>query len=169
MHALKQATTTYKFFPKPVELRQLAGERTPEDRAARAWEFVVRAVALVGVYKSPDFSDPLTNATIATLGGWVYLCDLKPEEFSKWFRKDFLATYQRKMRSGLAANEGGHLCGLHAVGNEHAGYDVSKDPMIGGPVPVAMDLPQLPGVVKPDAAQIGNNRIKIPLLELKKP
>lgn len=165
--AMKRATTSCTFFPKPVEIRQLAGERSPEDRAARAWEFVLRAVATVGVYKSPDFSDPLTNATIATLGGWVYMCDLEGEKFSKWFRMDFLKTYQRKMQFGLAKDEGGHLCGLHAVGNAHAGYNASKDPRIGGPVPVAMDLPALPGVIKPDPVKIGGKAQ--PMLTLKKP
>lgn len=164
--AMKRATTSCTFFPKPVELRQMAGERSPEDRAARAWEYVVRAVALVGVYGSPDFSDPLTNATIATLGGWVQMCDLPGEKFSVWFRKDFIKTYQRKMMFGLAENEGGHLCGIHAVQNAHAGYDVAGKPMIGGAVPVPMDLPALPGVVKPDPVKIGGKAQ--PLLVLKK-
>ena len=165
--AMKAATTQCTFFPKPVELRQLAGERTPEDRASRAWEYVVGAVAKIGVYKSPDFGDPLTNATIATLGGWVYICDLPSEEFSKWLRKDFIKTYQGKMRTGLAENEGGHLCGLHAVGNEHAGFDVAGNPMIGGAVPVLMDLPQLAHVGKPLPKELTKGD-GTPLLTLKK-
>lgn len=169
MHAMKQATTTCKFFPKPVELRQLAGERTPEERAARAFEYVQTAIRSVGIYSSPDFDDPITNATIYTLGGWVRICELDREEREKWYRKDFVATYVGKMRTGLAPDEGGWLLGICAQENGRDGYDISKDQRIGGPCPVKMDLPQLSGIVKPDAARIENNRNRKPLLELKKP
>lgn len=169
MYAMKQATTTLKFFPKPVELRQLAGERTPEERAARAFEYVQTAIRSVGIYSSPDFDDPTTNATLYTLGGWVRLCELDREERDKWYRKDFIATYTSKMRTGLAPDEGGYLLGICAQENGRDGYDFSENKIIGGPRSVQTDLPQLPGVVKPDVAKIATNADGKPLLEFKRP
>jgi hypothetical protein len=101
--AVVAAGSSCKFMPSPAELRELAGcgGIRPEDRAALAWEAFSRAVVELGTYKSPDFDDPIINATCRMLGGWERCCGLPVEEFDKWLRHDFLKTYAGLMRSGV--------------------------------------------------------------------
>ena len=75
--AVQQVGAESKWFPAVSELRGAA--RDIQNRAlgiptaAEAWGEVLRQVALVGYYGSPEFDDEGTAATVQALG-WRYLC-----------------------------------------------------------------------------------------------
>lgn len=111
-HAVRKAMRTCKFFPAPIELRELAGELSGSNRAIVAWEEFERAVVRHGGYRSVRFTDPILTATIRNLGGWQRCCEMDPEEFDKWLRKDFLAAYQALEASGVGQEAALHLPGI---------------------------------------------------------
>lgn len=91
-----------KFMPTPAELRELAGTGggSFEAMAERAWQQFTEAVRCLGPDKSVNFQDGVINAVIRHHGGWQRVCDLPRDEFDKWLRKDFIATYVRLCRDG---------------------------------------------------------------------
>lgn len=105
--AVRRALKESRFMPTPAELRELAGELTGADRAAIAWECVLRHVSL-GPYKHVSFvDDRIINATIRNLGGWpTFLSRFSGTEEEKWLRKDFLDTYRSLYRAGVT----GEMC-----------------------------------------------------------
>ncbi len=99
--AVFQAMRSCRFFPSPAELREMAGEITPEQRALRAWDVLLWTNNLHQA-SGVDFCDDLVlNATVRNLGGWVHFGRLKPAERNKWYRKDFMQTYQAMMKYRL--------------------------------------------------------------------
>lgn len=91
--AARQALSSCRFMPTPAELRELAGDATPKDRAQLAWETVRRHIGRLGGYVSPDFEDRAINAAIRGLGGWVQLTGKPTEELDSYTRHAFLAAY----------------------------------------------------------------------------
>jgi len=101
--------------PRPVELRRLAGEKTPEAASMAAWGDVLRAIPL-GPYKHVDFSDKLINATIRNLGGWpTFIGRLTDEESEKWLRLEFVKCYGTFSSSGVNGEACLPLVGLSQV------------------------------------------------------
>lgn len=120
--AIVRAVAAEKWMPTPAELRELAGHANVADRAVHAFAALDRAVGSVGSYGSPDFDDPLINATVRMLGGWERACGLPAEEFDKWFRKDFLTTYETLARTGVNGDADRPLVGIHERTNRGLGY-----------------------------------------------
>lgn len=113
--AVATAIRSSKAFPRPVELRQFAGEQTNEQRAIAAWGDVLRAVPR-GPYKHIDFQDPLINATVRNLGGWpTFIGRFEDEESEKWVRLEFLKAYQSFASSGVNGEACLPLTGINQV------------------------------------------------------
>ncbi|MFM7007823.1 MAG: DUF6475 domain-containing protein [Betaproteobacteria bacterium] len=75
-------------------IRELSGvQATGETQAIAAWDDVVREINRVGAYQTPRFRDVRTTAVIQHLGGWIRVCDTKPDELHKWTRQHFLRTF----------------------------------------------------------------------------
>lgn len=92
--ALRQARRTCKFFPKPVELRELI-EGTAEDAAEQAWGAVLREIRRVGWVGTPNLEPRVLRAVNELWGGWQRLCETLPGEGPElvgWI-KQFKATY----------------------------------------------------------------------------
>ena len=122
--AVMEAIKSRKFFPTVSELREMAGVVTPDARAVKAWLVAKTAVPVWGSYRSVDFDDPLVNATVRALGGWVEFCGTPAgEKTDTWLRKNFEATYKALMSSGVAADDVRPLRGLCAVQNGASGHD----------------------------------------------
>jgi hypothetical protein len=104
-----------KFMPVPSELRELAGASGSsfESMAEKAFVKLTSAVRRLGPDASVNFADGAINAVLRLHGGWIRVCELPREEFDKWFRKEFLATYVRVCRDGasddLRRYHGGNL------------------------------------------------------------
>lgn len=134
--AAARAAETCKFMPRPVEIRELAGESRTEDRALLAWQVFEAAVESVGVYRSPNFDDPLINATVRSLGGWQLICEQPVTEFDKWTRQNFIKTYTAFARTGISQEAGEPLVGFFERQNAILGYKRPEDQ-----VQVATGLP----------------------------
>lgn len=108
--AVAAAVATLRFFPKIVELRELA-EGTAEDRALSAWNLLELARAEVGYWPSIYIADKLVaQALVETFGGWLSYCEqmhmvfsdetgrliagLSPE-MQRAKQKEFIAHYRR--------------------------------------------------------------------------
>lgn len=157
-----QAATTCNRFPPPVELRELAGDARPEDRAALAWEVVLRAISEVGGYRSPDFDDPLINATIRSIGGWVPLCDQTIEQQDRFTRGLFLKTYAGLARTGISDELGGKLAGIFERENATHGF------LVDSTAPVSTGLPWA-GKPTKKLGNDGARQTDRPRLELRRP
>lgn len=147
MEALKRC----KFMPTVAEIRELAGGMKHAERAELAWMAVNKVQK--NPYRHMDFDDPITNATIRAMGGWVSFIErFVNQESEKWARKEFLETYQRFM----AADVNGEVC---------------------RPLPGLSDPPQLmrvktglPKLVNAPIVQaLPANKTSVPRVEFKKP
>lgn len=109
-----------KFMPVAAELRELAGDSRADDRALLAWAAFECAVTTHGACASVTFDDPLINAACRMNGGWERCCELPPEQFDVWLRKDFLKAYETLCRTGaepaLCLPLGGYCDRLNAAG-----------------------------------------------------
>jgi len=139
--AASRALRQCRFLPSVAELRELAGEAKPEDRALLAWEAFERAVETHGGYASVAFDDPAITATCRSLGGWERCCSTPTEEFDKWLRKDFLTTYAAICRTGVSEDAARPLIGIHDRQNAASGYREH----LSTPTLVRTRLPALPG------------------------
>jgi len=88
--------------PTAHKLREFACGVSDESRALLAWNAVLGAQ--LNPYRDMDFDDPLINATIRTLGGWVKFVDRMGGEDETWVRKEFLQAYRTFLASGVSAD-----------------------------------------------------------------
>lgn len=65
--------------PKPSDVIGMI-EGTHADQALLEWHRVAAAVPRVGRYGSPEFGDPVTHASINSMGGWSRLCSMTVDE-----------------------------------------------------------------------------------------
>jgi len=135
--AVQRAIREAKFMPSVAELREMAGVMLPADRVVAAWGVFARAATQHGYYTSVSFDDPLINATVRNLGGWIRVSDLKSEEFDKWFRQQFEKVYLTLLRTGASAEAAAPLTGWHDQQNGLHGYT----DRIQQPLRIACDLP----------------------------
>ena len=91
--ACRLAFRSCRFFPKPVELRELiGGDGNP---AELAWGAVLKEIRRVGYMGTPRLDDRTLTAVEETWGGWRRLCETLPAEGPElvgWM-KQFKATY----------------------------------------------------------------------------
>jgi hypothetical protein len=120
--AATRAMRERKFMPVPAELRELAGELTPADRAVIAWDSAFKANREHGYYETVDFDDPAVNATVRSMGGWEAFAERLDAEDVAWLRKEFERVYQVYARRGVTAAEGAPLVGFHDRNNRLNGY-----------------------------------------------
>jgi hypothetical protein len=113
--AAQLAISSCRFFPKPIELRELV-ESSPDDRAQAAWALLEEARAKVGYWVSVWFDDDpaMAQALTDTFGGWLAFCDQMHMVFSEETgrqigglsaemqrakQKEFLANYRRAVKA----------------------------------------------------------------------
>lgn len=109
--ACGRALRELKFFPRPAELRALAGEHTAGERAIAAWMELKRATASVGHRASVTFEDVAINGAVRSMGGWERLCGANAEDLERFERPRFIAAYNAFARS-IPADFAAHLPGL---------------------------------------------------------
>lgn len=143
--AAQEMASTGDAFPPPARLREAAGDARPADRATLAFAALERAIGEVGYYKSPNFDDPLINATVRMLGGWERVCEMPGEEFDKWYRKEFERTYQTLSRTGVGDEAAAPLVGFHERTNLVGGHEVRSRETVATGLPWAGEqVKQLP-------------------------
>jgi len=112
LRASKLALQRCKFFPSPVELRELAGEASQDQLAVHAWQDVQRAIPH-GSWKHIDFQDVVINATVRAMGGWPqFVGRFSDAENEKWARIEFLKLYKSMVGTLLSPESSAPLAGL---------------------------------------------------------
>lgn len=112
-----------RFMPKPGEI---VGKMKARRDPLLAWQEVVHAMAFIGSYRSVTFQDQVTNAVVADMGGWPWLCVQDLDE--PWTQKEFERLYNCYQRDGICRAE--PLAGLHERENRTRGYlDEIKAPL----------------------------------------
>ena len=111
--AVRLAMRTCRFFPKPVELRELMTGRA-DERADLAWGELLREVRRVGYLGTPMFTDASMLPTIHTVfGGWRHLCETLPAggpELVGWIKQFKVGVrHGRSATATRAAARGGEL------------------------------------------------------------
>lgn len=91
--ACKRAIREMKFFPKPVELRELTSEANAvEQRAESAWLTLLKIMDHEPYNVTIIVRDPVLASTIRSLGGPVVIWN--EPDFAKFSRKRFGETYR---------------------------------------------------------------------------
>jgi len=168
--AVRRAMVECTFFPSARELRDMAGVMSLDARTLRAWEVFERAVVQHGYYASVNFDDPVLNATVRNLGGWIYVSEMGAEELDKWLRKDFERVYKTFCQQGVGNEQSAPLVGWHEKNNRHGGYPIPigmKANCGMMPVMIKTELPLLPHIKFHVPARIGKRQL--PQLQLKGP
>lgn len=141
--AAKRALRECKFMPSGAELRELAGQLRPEQRAAIAWSILRKASCDSG-YSTVVFDDPVLTATVRALGGWPEVCDYFCDEPEAWlegvFRRRFEDTYTSVFARGISDPQAAPLSGRHERHNRCHGF---LD-WVPKPKQIACGLPALP-------------------------
>ena len=113
----KKCLQEEEWMPKPGAIRRSAGALTPESRSVLAFETMSRAISEQGAYASVCFDDPLINATIRNMGGWLELCNSPADKFNGLIRRDFERIYKALLESGIREESGRYLPGMHERDN----------------------------------------------------
>ncbi|TWO17976.1 hypothetical protein YZ82_08185 [Campylobacter hyointestinalis] len=116
-------THKYNTLPLPATFVELLEPKT-EDLSIVAFDTLDKAVQRYGAYKSVSFEDKTINAVVEALGGWVDICNKDAEEW-KWFKKEFITTYESFKRLGRESS--GYLLGLSEQQNRFSGYETKED------------------------------------------
>lgn len=119
-----------QFLPKPADVvKMLAG--STKDAALIAWTKVDRAVRSVGPHQSVCFDDPLINAVISDMGGWIQLCKCDKEDEWPFRGNDFVARYRGYRMRSATPNYPAHLIGIAESANAHTGKRIAPPILIG--------------------------------------
>jgi len=91
--ALNTCIRTHKYntLPKPAEILSFI-EESREEKALRAWLYVLEAVKKAGYYGSVEFKDKIIHHCIDNLGGWMWFCSQEKEQMP-FVEKRFLDLY----------------------------------------------------------------------------
>lgn len=117
--AIHRALRECKYMPVPAEIRRLAGGISTQERAIMAWDVVRKNL---NPYESVNFDDPIVNATIRNMGGWLRLCSMETEEFNVWARKEFERIYCALTQAGISEEQGRYLVGVIEQSNGANGW-----------------------------------------------
>ena len=102
--AVRAALRSCRFFPKPVELRELIAG-TPDANADAAWGELRREIGRVGYLGVPKFTDERTALTVREVwGSWARLCETLPSEGPElvgWM-KQFKGAWQSQDRRDVS-------------------------------------------------------------------
>jgi len=85
--AIYRLMRTSKFFPKPVEIRELCGDSSDAEIQA-AWKELQQALDRFGSVDVVTFANPVLAATVKAMGGLVVLAQMPLKEFNSfgWHR-----------------------------------------------------------------------------------
>ena len=90
--ACVRAMQVCKFFPKPVELRDLAGHSL-DSKIQIAWGFLQDALRVYGQVDAVSFGDRVLAVTIRQMGGLRLIANMKPGELSSFGYHRFKEIY----------------------------------------------------------------------------
>lgn len=105
--AVVRAQRECQWMPSVAELRALAGDYTPEQRAALVWPQINRGLNISDSY---DCDDPIVLACIRAMGGVLEFSHRCREE-SQWAFKSFVSLYVLYSQTGINEQQSQRLIG----------------------------------------------------------
>lgn len=94
--AVLRETRVFNGLPKVAEIREgLDGK--PQDRAAIAYETLIKTIRRVGSWGSVIFEDGAIGHAVEAMGGWKQVCVIEDWNYR---RKDFESLYLANTRTG---------------------------------------------------------------------
>lgn len=112
-------THKYNTLPKPAELLEFL-EESKEDKALRAWLYVIEAMSKGDYYWSIEFKDKIIHHCVEDLGGWMALCDYNKNELP-FLEKRFLNLYRIYSKRELVKHP--RLIGFIEAKNRERGFE----------------------------------------------
>lgn len=105
--AMRLAMRACRWFPKPVELRELV-RGTATAQAEEAWGLVLREVRRVGWTGTPSLPPAVSQTVMRLWGSWRHLCESLPGEGPELlgWAKTFKANHE--IAAQRALTDGGH-------------------------------------------------------------
>lgn len=101
--AIKSSMLVSTFFPKPVEIRSLAG-RSLESQTQLAWGELNEAVYAYGTADQIAFTDPVLAATVRNMGGLAVIAGRTPSDLASYGYHQFKDIYAALSTSNVNAN-----------------------------------------------------------------
>ena len=98
--AMVQALNSFKFMPKPSEIRELI-QGSADDAAVDEWANILNQIQKIGSHGKPKLSQESARV-VDQLGGWSQLCKLTYRELD-FKAKKFEEIYSGKVKKGLVA------------------------------------------------------------------
>lgn len=126
-----------RFLPKPADVIKLIGG-SKKDAAMLGWSKVQQATLTVGAYQSVTFDDPIVNAVLADMGGWVELCRTQADAMP-FKGNEFIARYQGYRMKGQIESWPAKLLGITDMTNASKGY-ADGDPVLIGNQQLALTV-----------------------------
>lgn len=109
-----------KFLPKAGNIEKLLHGSTL-DRGMVAWSKVNQAAQRVGTYESVCFDDPICNAVVLEMGGWIQFGQFMEKDLP--FRaKEFVDRYRAVLTRGSLVAYPRECAGILARDNAARGY-----------------------------------------------
>lgn len=118
-----------QFLPKVADVVKLIQGSTL-DAAQLAWTKVLNAIASVGTYETVCFDDPIINAVLSDMGGWILLGQVDVEELP-FKAREFEQRYRGYKTRGGASAYPRSLPGIFDQGNGAQGYGLREPVLIG--------------------------------------
>lgn len=144
---LANASGKASYFPKPGDIVALI-DGNPDDRASQAWSEVLQALERIGTYESVRFRDPIINACISELGGWVRLGELDKKAI-EFLGNEFRKLYRQFYQTGKVPRVD-YLPGRTETENHARGLTEFIPP----PVEVGSDLPASAKIALVDRCEV---------------
>jgi hypothetical protein len=137
--SIEMAIRTEDFMPSVARLRKIAGvDVSSKTRAIMAFDALGKAIQFEGSYRSIVFDDPILNATVNSLGGWVAVCETPEAQWDSFFRHRFIETYSANFEARRGTMHA--QLGIADRQNGGNGFEMRQ------PTLIATDLPKIPGL-----------------------
>lgn len=127
---------TGQFLPRPADVVKMLHGSTL-DSAQVAWTKLQRAVQQIGTYASVCFDDPIINAVVSDMGGWVQHGQVSERELP-FKQKEFESRYRGYKARGGIEEYPRFLRGIADQVNAASGYAEGDPVLVGEPQKAAL-------------------------------
>lgn len=118
-----------QFCPKPADVVRMMHGSTL-DAAQLAWTKAIDAVHHVGTYETVCFDDPIINAVVSEMGGWIPF-GLVTEKELPFKQREFEQRYRAYRGRGGVRSHPRTLPGRFDLENLHRGFEARKPVLVG--------------------------------------
>ena len=118
-----------QFMPKIADIIKML-QGSSQDAAFSAWSKVDKAVRRVGPYESVAFDDQIIHRVLHDMGGWIFLCEKRDDEWP-FIAREFENRYRGFKALGSKIEYPAKLIGIYESHNAKEGHKVAPTMLIG--------------------------------------